>query len=165
MKRAIRDLVKKEKVDVICIQESKMEVLEVKLAEMLWGMPNCGWCFKPSVGRSGGIIMLWNKRSFEVESSFQGTGFLELFGKWGSNKIPCSIVGVYSPCDDRGKRSFWQEVIARVECNPGHSWCFLGDFNAVKSPEVRRGVIDSSSRKEMEEFQEFQDLPLCGNIC
>lgn len=111
--------------------------------------------------------MLWKKGSFELESSFQGTGFKGFYLVGGVVKKSHVQLSDFTRLD-YGKRSFWQEATARVDRDPERRWCFLGDFNAVKSPEERKGVTDSSSRREMEEFQDFInkaalcDLPLIG---
>lgn len=46
----------------------------------LWGGTDVKWSFKPSNGNSGGIISLWRKGLFIPHFSFQGEGFVGVYG-------------------------------------------------------------------------------------
>ena len=43
---AIRRLIKKENVDMICIKETKKEVIEKTMCQALWGDPVVSWEWK-----------------------------------------------------------------------------------------------------------------------
>ncbi|KAL8533767.1 hypothetical protein ACS0TY_009966 [Phlomoides rotata] len=42
------------------MQESKKETVDDILCRTLWGSNNMGWAYRESIGRSGGIISIWN---------------------------------------------------------------------------------------------------------
>jgi len=44
--------------DIAILQESKLEVVGRQIVVSLWGRRHVQWLFLPSVGRSGGIIII-----------------------------------------------------------------------------------------------------------
>lgn len=109
-KGAIRNLVQKENVDFICIQETKLESIDFSLCKILWGGEEVGWMFKESIGSPGGLLCMWNKAVLSMEVCYQGRGFICVKGRWGDQRIPCSIFNIYGPCDPYGRRCMWEEL-------------------------------------------------------
>ncbi|XP_057451864.1 uncharacterized protein LOC130743648 [Lotus japonicus] len=169
-RRVIREMVANNHVEVLCIQESKLQYLDKRICSQIWGDSNFEWRVIPAVNRSGGLICIWNPSVFSLVDCVTGTGFLGLIGTWVSIQQQCVIVNVYSPCDMVGKRALWGELIRwRHGCQIA-SWCLAGDFNAVRSPDERRGAAGAlnSHRLETHEFNSFiadmelLDVPLAG---
>lgn len=78
----IWSLIKKnEKLDFICIQETKLEFVNSVLCQSLWGNSEVEWCFKESNGRSGGLLCLWDMKIFDLQETFVRNGFLGVKGK------------------------------------------------------------------------------------
>lgn len=46
--------------DFITIQETKMELIDKKICEQLWGNVDCGWTFCPANGLAGGLLNIWD---------------------------------------------------------------------------------------------------------
>lgn len=68
-RRPIKDLVNRNRVEVVLIQESKLEVVDRRIIREISGFARTGWAFLPSVGASGGVIIFWDKdRILEVAS-------------------------------------------------------------------------------------------------
>lgn len=101
-KTEIRKLVLAEKPNFLFIQESKVESVNSRLCHCLWGNSDCDWVFLPLAGRSRGIISIWNRKSFQLQDSFSGQGFLGITGLF-SGGIHSNFINVYSPCDLPGK--------------------------------------------------------------
>ncbi|XP_006590126.1 uncharacterized protein [Glycine max] len=61
---AIRRMVRKHKVDMICIQKSKRELIDKATCQALWGNADIGWEFQPSINTDGGLVqqkrILWD---------------------------------------------------------------------------------------------------------
>ncbi|KAF1877873.1 hypothetical protein Lal_00038182 [Lupinus albus] len=74
-KRGVKELIKSKDVDFIGFQETKLEECNVDFCVSLWGNNECEWDFIPSVGRSGGILSIWDKNKFQKVNSYIGTGF------------------------------------------------------------------------------------------
>ncbi|MCH86174.1 hypothetical protein A2U01_0007028, partial [Trifolium medium] len=60
-RRRVKDLILKEMVDFMAIQETKIEVLSDALVHSLWGGDDCEWVALPAEGNSGGILSIWRK--------------------------------------------------------------------------------------------------------
>jgi len=87
---------------------------------------------------------------------FPGLGFLGVKGIWNQGQIPCVICNVYSPCSLNEKRTFWKHI-KQVKQQMGRDiWCIVGDFNAVRRREERKGRDNAvSNTSGMIEFNKF----------
>jgi hypothetical protein len=54
--------------DFVVIHETKLEVVEERLCNLLWGNSFCEWSFVLSIGNSGGIMSIWS--SYKDKSIF-----------------------------------------------------------------------------------------------
>ncbi|GKV22646.1 hypothetical protein SLEP1_g32498 [Rubroshorea leprosula] len=164
-RRGIREMVQKEKVQFLALQETKLEKIEEWVCRAMWGKRELEWITKPSNGRSGGLLCLWEPSTFQKVSVFEGGSFLGIFGFWGKEKVPVYIVNVYFPCEMDGKRALWAELLDLITKHRGN-WCVAGDFNAVQSRKEKIG--SSVNAREMRDFKKFisdsglVDLPLNG---
>lgn len=60
---AVRLLVDSSRIDVVCLQETKMPVISRGLILSMLGCDfDNNFCFLPSVGASGGILVAWRNR-------------------------------------------------------------------------------------------------------
>lgn len=108
--REIRNLVRSQKPDMVCIQETKLMGMDSKLCSLLWEGYDFDWVAQNVVGRSGGLIIMRKKRCFVLNSEFCGDNFLSLEDFWGVDQVNVNIVNVYAPCDLRGKKMLWDEI-------------------------------------------------------
>jgi exonuclease III len=56
-KRRVRELVGRERVEVLAIQETKLSSVNFALCNWLWGGDNVTWTCNPSLQRSGGLLL------------------------------------------------------------------------------------------------------------
>ena len=56
---SIRRMVKKQQVDMICIQETKKESIEKSMCQALWGEQEVNWEAQPASNIAGGILCIW----------------------------------------------------------------------------------------------------------
>ena len=157
---AVRRMVNKHHIDMLCIQESKKEVIDRAMCQALWGDSEVRWEAQPSSNTAGGILCLWSDKTFLLERKVCGTGFVMLTGKWVQEAQIVNIINIYSPCDIHSKRVLWDVIKQLKNQSLGGLWCILGDFNCIRNPSERsgvcqRGLEDSSSR----EFNECSSLP------
>lgn len=127
-KREIRELVEKEKVEFMCIQETKMSSIDQRLACVLWGNIECDWIFSGSDGISGGLCCLWDKSVFERKEIWGDKGVLGVSGLWLGKLV--HMVNVYAPCNAEGKRSLWKVIEDKVKGKEGDRWCICGTLLA-----------------------------------
>ncbi|KAL5169552.1 putative plastid-lipid-associated protein 11, chloroplastic [Glycine soja] len=140
---AIRRIIMKQKVDLVCIQETKKDSFDKLICQSMWGDSSVSWDFVPSTQASGGLLCMWSNSDFQVERRVKGRHFLMLVGKWVKENQWLHIVNVYAPCDQAGKRILWDELSHLKASNPNGLWCVLGDFNSIRSQDER---ITSSQR-------------------
>jgi hypothetical protein len=67
----IRNLLQDWKVDIVCLQETKLFSLTWRLVRSLWRCNYVDWECLDSCGASGGILIVWDKRVVEkIEDCF-----------------------------------------------------------------------------------------------
>ncbi|GKV41716.1 hypothetical protein SLEP1_g49214 [Rubroshorea leprosula] len=163
--KKIREIVMKEKVDFIAIQETKLVTVDRKICRIIWGTDDFDWVAKPSVGRSRGLLCIWNTKVLKKMEVIEGNNFIRISRLWGEERIPVNILNIYSLCQLMGKRMLWDDLQGLLN-SKRRKWCLMGDFNAVRGIEERAGETGISS--EMREFDNFIinaaliDLPLLG---
>ncbi|GLU05148.1 hypothetical protein SLE2022_222640 [Rubroshorea leprosula] len=151
-RKEIAKLVRKERPDFLFIQETKLEEVDVALCKMLWNSDDFDWVMGKSVGSSGGLLSIWNKRSFVKQRVIEGNGFIEIPGEWGNQHIKCNFVNVYAPCDRQRKASLWEEIGGLILAEGGR-WLVAGDFNTVRNVTERKGRLGET--QDMEDFNHF----------
>ncbi|GAU32086.1 hypothetical protein TSUD_53540 [Trifolium subterraneum] len=135
----VRKLISEKRPLVVCIQETKLGACDDFLCASLWGSSVLGYSFRPSVGASGGILVMWDTEEVEVWSTISQP-HLEL----------------------------WDRLTGRLLQLGRQKVCICGDFNAVRSEAERRLVSpglrshDQASFNQFIEDNDLIDLPLCG---
>jgi len=123
--------------DVLCIQETKMESIDRRLCQYLWADCNASSEFAPAISAAGGLLCIWNNDSFLVDRKVVGRGFILLEGLWIKDNKRVSIINVYAPCDLQRKRQQWDEILQLKTTSQAGLWCVLGDFNSIRHQDER----------------------------
>ncbi|GKV12840.1 hypothetical protein SLEP1_g23934 [Rubroshorea leprosula] len=164
-KRHLKDLVNRERVIFLAVQETKLSVVDRKICRTIWGSEEFDWAAKNPVGRSGGLLCLWDQKAIRKIRVLEGENFIGVEGMWLPKNTTITIINVYSPCHLTGKRALWEELKNLISGNGGNI-CLVGDFNTVRRAEERTGCRGVTS--EMREFDDFIheteliDIPLLG---
>ena len=67
----IHNLLRSWKVDIVCLQETKLEWITRGIVRSIWGCPYVDWLYLGSDGASGGILLMWDRPVMEkVEESW-----------------------------------------------------------------------------------------------
>ena len=61
----IKNLLNRWKVDIVCLQETKLGLISSRVVRSLWSYPYVDWVFLGSNGASGGILLMWDGRVVE----------------------------------------------------------------------------------------------------
>ena len=145
--------------DIVILQKTKMEEVNLFMAFSLWGRRSVDWLVLPSVGRSGGIVIIWDDQALELIDSKRGT--YATCGKFKSLKddFVWGLIGVYGSNNDNLRFALFDELkffMSQWDIR----WCLGGDFNVVRSPHKRssEGLLSSL----MLEFSDF--INVCGFI-
>ena len=117
---------------MMCLQETKKEVIDNALCQALWGDAEVSWEMQPATNTAGDILCMWCEKSFRLQRKVTRNGFILLVGEWTREEQQVNIVTIYSPCDIHNKRLLWGSVRQLKEAAPGGLWCILGDFNSIR---------------------------------
>jgi hypothetical protein len=164
----VRNLLRQWRVDIVCLQETKLELITRRDINSIWGCPYVGWCYVAAVGTAGGILLMWDKRVVSSLVTEVGDFVAACSFKNVVDGFEWAFAGVYGPNSDWDRRLLWEEL-AGLLCGWDLPWCIGGDFNVVRFPSERSGGRHISSA--MREFSDFiferglMDLPLAGGLC
>ena len=98
-KREVSHLVRERKPFILCIQETKLPVFDAFVCKSIWGDDNVDYSYQPSVGASGGIVMLWDLNEVEVWSTVSLDHVLAVAGHFLQSGEQFVVFNVYAPCD------------------------------------------------------------------
>jgi len=162
---ADRVIVNSYKIDVVCLQETKITAISWQIIlSMLGSEFDNNYIFLSSVGVSGGILIAWRSCLGPVSASRVDTFSTSVqfnSGNRGSWWLTC----VYGPQDNQAKIQFLQELRdVRSQCT---SPCMVaGDFNLIYRDEDKNN--SNVNRAMMGRFKRWIDdmavneLPLHG---
>jgi hypothetical protein len=125
--------------DVICLQETKKEFFDSVYLKNFCPPQFDSFAFVPSVGNSGGSVIIWKSSKLSGNVIFQNDYAQSV--EFTSNLSACSwiITNVYAPCTPQGKIDFlnW---LHNISMPSDKLWLLVGDFNLIRRPEDRNKV-------------------------
>ncbi|KAJ0877963.1 putative RNA-directed DNA polymerase [Helianthus annuus] len=121
----------------MALQESQKEDVSSIRFENIWGNKNYGMEFVGSVGRSGGLICLWDSGVFDLELSIKRRCLLAVRGKLRGSGERINFLNVYAPQSTSAKLALWNEILVIMGGWNGF-WVVAGDFNAVRDESERK---------------------------
>ena len=68
-RKEVRALVQEKCMFILCLQETKLQVVNDGICVALWGNQSISYSFRPFVGASGGLLTVWDSSKVEVWSS------------------------------------------------------------------------------------------------
>ncbi|MCH79613.1 cysteine-rich receptor-like protein kinase, partial [Trifolium medium] len=154
-KKEVCDLVKEKNSLLLCIQETKLSICDDFLCASLWGNSPHGFSFRPSVGASGGLLILWDVVEMEVWYSVSLNHVLMLHGRFIKSNEDFYLFNVYAPCETIAKQELCQSLTGRLQLLNGQKNCVCGDFNAVRADEERHSVRQGVRNPDMHPFNQF----------
>lgn len=80
-KKEIQKVVREQKPDLLCVQETKIGVVDRLICAQLWDCDDFQWVFKSANGSTGGLLMAWNPSSFVMSDFFEGDYLLGVEGR------------------------------------------------------------------------------------
>jgi len=167
-RREVGQLVKETNPYIMCIQETKMCVIDGVVCKTFWNDTNVDFSYLPSRGASGGLLTLWDRSKVVVWSSWQLEHVLGIQGRFVRNDEEFILLNVYAPCDISQQQALWHNISERLTTFSDLNVCICGDFNTVRSMEEHKSVGGPSSHVGSVSFNVFigenflVDLPLWG---
>ncbi|GJV61055.1 RNA-directed DNA polymerase, eukaryota [Tanacetum coccineum] len=134
----VKELCMYNKVNVLSLQETKMETIESISIKMCWGNFAFDFVYSASVGNSGGILCMWDPRCFHKSNATISDYFIMIRGVWVPNGKNLLIISVYAPQELSEKKMLW-DYLTLVIANWKGGVVMMGDFNEVHKKEERFG--------------------------
>jgi hypothetical protein len=106
----IRNLLSKWKVDIVCFQETKLELITNNLVQSLWRCPYVERCHVASHGASGGILLMWDHRVVSKIEVCLGGSVAACSFKNVDDGLVWAFARVYGPNRDNLRRLLWEEL-------------------------------------------------------
>ncbi|OMO62830.1 reverse transcriptase [Corchorus capsularis] len=164
-RRAVRSLIARCQANLVMLQESKLDSVNLRLIKSMWGRDKFQYRVAEAIGSAGGLISIWDEDFFSVELAVVDSRYIICIGTLLQNGFRCAIGIVYAPNDEDGRLNVWRET-RDLKAQFDVPWILGGDFNAVLRREERLGA--SGNIQGVESFSEFigymqlVDLPLIG---
>ncbi|KAK1288350.1 hypothetical protein QJS10_CPB19g00426 [Acorus calamus] len=135
-RRAIKELVAANRVQVCCIQETKMEVVNRQIIRELGNGMLDEWVVKEARGAAGGILICWNSLHWKEVDRVVGCFSLSVLleDKVSGGRWCCS--SVYGPHEDGERAAMWEDL-STVRAQWNVPVAFVGDFNVTRSAAER----------------------------
>nr|GEU77218.1 RNA-directed DNA polymerase, eukaryota [Tanacetum cinerariifolium] len=118
--------------------DTKMEAIEIFNIKMCWRNFAFDYVFSSSVGNSGGILCVWDPRSFHKINATVSNYFVMIRGVWLPNGNNLLIISVYAPQELSEKKMLW-DYLFFVIANWKGEVVMMGDYNEVRKKEERFG--------------------------
>ncbi|KAL8488413.1 hypothetical protein ACS0TY_024620 [Phlomoides rotata] len=115
--------------EMVCIQETKREVINKEFCESIWPDKDFGWAFSGSSGTSGGLLTIWKISSFYLENQWGVPGALAIKGNWHSSVNNFCLINTYAPSRSKDQQRLWEDIQLWINGQQELTWCVCGDFN------------------------------------
>ncbi|XP_021985847.1 uncharacterized protein LOC110882055 [Helianthus annuus] len=135
----IRSLKGKVKADFLGIQETHSEILSESAFRQFWDKSKMEFAFVESIGRSGGIVSVWNPDLFRADWVIRNQCFLIVSGHISGFEGKINILDLHAPNDSAQRKALWGGIAGFL--NLEEFWVLLGDFNKVRTEEERLNSI------------------------
>ncbi|KAL4367327.1 hypothetical protein GQ457_05G024700 [Hibiscus cannabinus] len=63
-RRAVQKVIRQHRCELALLQKMKLEVVTDVIVRRIWISDNFEYLFAPKVGRTGGILVIWDKERF-----------------------------------------------------------------------------------------------------
>ena len=64
-REVVKNLLREWRCDMVCLQETKMASLDLRLVKSLWGHQHVDWVALDAINTVGGIVLMWDTRVVE----------------------------------------------------------------------------------------------------
>ena len=107
----------------------------------LWGNDEYDFCeVLASNTNSGGIIVVWDKQSFNASTKHTGSRWVLIEGCINYNNFQCCVGVIYGHNDRLRRMSMFDELKEKAE-NIKKPVLLLGDFNVILHSGERTGAV------------------------
>ncbi|RVX14593.1 hypothetical protein CK203_012099 [Vitis vinifera] len=164
-RKVIKTFIRNQRVDVICIQETKIQAMSDNIARSIGSGRFLEWKAVNAEEASGEILIYWDKRSLEILDWEEGQFTLSCRFRNVENGAIWIFTGVYGLFSKVEREALWDELGA-IRGLWEDPWCIGRDFNITLFPRERSSQrrMNSTMRKFAEIVDDLglMDLPFKG---
>lgn len=95
------------KIDILCVQETKIEDWSVNLSRQIWGNRWVDWAEPKSCGTRGGIIILWDRRRWNCLEVHKGTFSISSILESTQEEFRWCFTRIYGPHTNQEREDMW----------------------------------------------------------
>ena len=111
-RKIIRNFIRYQRVDLVCLQETKIQDMTASVAHSLGVGRLSDWRALNAEGSTGGILLFWDKRIMELVDSEFGLFTISCLFKMVEGGFLWTFSGVYGPVERKFKEVFWEKRVA-----------------------------------------------------
>ena len=162
-RKVIKQFIRDQRVDLVCLQETKVQVASPRLACSLGARRLSEWGSVDALGTAGGILFFWDKRTLDLVDMVVGVFFVSCLFRNVDDGFQWIFTGVYGSVVGILRENFWEELgaVRGLWTSP---WCVEGDFNAITSSDEssKGGRVTPAMRRFFEVIKDLglRNLPL-----
>ncbi|XP_071728684.1 uncharacterized protein [Rutidosis leptorrhynchoides] len=163
----VKKLIKKEKPDFVAFQETRLNLVEDKWVQSIWGSPNCDFIQKSRDGMAGGQLLLWDTSSFEAVDIIRANvdRVIGVNGIWKENGSIVNVINIHGPHEDQKKVELW-DALSNLLNQADEPFIMGGDFNEERDELERFNCefIEYKARRfnDFIDGNRLIDIPLSG---
>lgn len=109
-KTSLRKLITTHNPDFVFVQETKMDLLSPKIVKSLWNDPDIEWLFSPSMGNSGGLLLMWKSNFLQISSHQINNNWIAISGFFPSLNFTGCLINIYNPCSREDRANVWASL-------------------------------------------------------
>ena len=109
-RKIIKTFIRNQKVDLLCIQETKIQPMSEGVVRSLGSGRFLDWRALDADGAAGGLLICWDKRSLEVVDWEEGQYSLSCRFKNVEDGAVWVFTGVYGPFTKEERDCLWEEL-------------------------------------------------------
>lgn len=103
----VKTVVNEVKGNLLCLQETKSQNWPICKVHNLGLCNNVGWVESVAQGRSGGLLLVWEKDYFEVKETVVHRSWIAVKGILSKTGAQFVCINVYAPQKSRDKSMLW----------------------------------------------------------
>ena len=163
---AVRDLIRDCKATVVCLQESKLHVVDRQCIIEALGVDFAdNFAFLPADGTRGGIILAASGRLFDLSNAATTANTITATITSREDGFSWTATGVYGPQGEAQKIAFINELRGLAATRPAR-WLIFGDFNLIyRAADKNNGNLNRrlmGSFKSALDAMRLRELRLAG---
>ena len=153
--RALHDLVRRWAPKIVFLSETKLRTKRMERIKDRIGFAN--GLFVPSLGRSGGLALLWTRET-DLEIKSFGYYHIDAIVTEANSNFKWRITGFYGHPQAHLRQFSW-DLLAFLKDQYQLPWICFGDFNEILSMEEKSGGL-LRPQSQMEKFRNMVNY--CG---